>query len=1129
MDPAEAQLKALGDGLGSRDAIDDAMAIARYTFAEIVRQAGFDGYYFSAEMDRGYQGIERRAKEGKLETREQQEMKLEALEIAGTDGGFAQEAVIVNTDRLNDLIIPAENVIAAAVSWITAEESTIDQGGQMGNNGNINDGMRDSQNLLKAQGIEEWVDNHYNENAEFESDAPTVRVKNLEELGTMARVKLDILEFFQDKFAKVIYVQRQIEKGRGKRVFREQDYDMALALFDGKAAARLRQVDAFMEDVAKMMRLYGIDPQDVSDFLYAMHAPERNRVIGARRAAELSKITDSIAEINEELNDSETTARRKRELNRKKDELQKDYDSLERRMADGNWSGQTDQWAKDTVEALDSENMRKIYDKVMQFQAETRRLIVEYGLESQNTIDLLEATYSTYVPLSGFAVDEAGETGYLNMHQARVFRGIRRADGRKSVARNPLENIFHQRHITVMAGEKNSANTRLLNLLASNPQPDLYKIYGPKDKAPRTKAEMRAQDSPYLEVVVNGESFFIEFANASMARAVNKHNVMRLGGNVHEYVQRAFQFIRNFGRFMSQTFTSYSPDFIGANFTRDIQTGVMSLLAEQSIPGGQAYGQRIAGDAIKGVRPAISFLGQTIVGQVDTSKDPLSKYWSEFNEFGAVTAWPYQKDAEQYASDIESLIKMQEKGISGKKAMAVLERYVGGVNQVMENATRFSVFVAARKAGVDAEQAAYLAKELTVNFNRSGSGGSFINAFYLFFNAGVQGTAKFGRTMLTLEKVPDGRGGYYKRLNPAQKIAAGISLFAYFQAMFNQGFGPEDDDGRTFYEKIPDYVLERNMVIVNPFARKPRFKKATWEDYYIKVPLPYGYNIFHNMGTMTHAVTEGYREPGDAAMFMTSGFLNSFIPVSFGESSSLDKAAFKAVTPTFARPFTEVAINENYYGTKVFMEPFPGQAASQSSMARRGPQWWRDTFAFINKATGGNEYESGPFDINPDKLWHIASYWTGGAGKFIERSYRTGAAASGYDPFDLVPENYELQPGDVPIVRIFLGGHNEYQDMAEYYEFRDDIKAKTKAAKNIEGKSEEEGYENVKILNDIGNTVDTKLRQIRKDIKWAEKNLKDDRAKQAERINELEEEQRLLILDYNKNYLKYVKGKTNLD
>ena len=211
------------------------------------------------------------------------------------------------------------------------------------------------------------------------------------------------------------------------------------------------------------------------------------------------------------------------------------------------------------------------------------------------------------------------------------------------------------------------------------------------------------------------------------------------------------------------------------------------------------------------------------------------------------------------------------------------------------------------------------------------------------------------------------------------------------------------------------------------------------------------------------------------------------------------------------------------------MEPFPGQAASESSMARRGPKWWRDTFEFINRATGGNEYESGAVDINPDKLWHIGSYWTGGAGKFIERSYRTGAAASGYDPFDLVPENYELQPGDVPIVRIFLGGHNEYQDMAEYYEFRDDIRAKTEAVMNLQGKFEEEGYENVKILNNIGNNVDKKLSQIRKFIKHAEENLKDDRAKQARIINELEEEQRLLILDYNKNYLKYVKGRTDLD
>ena len=38
-------------------------------------------------------------------------------------------------------------------------------------------------------------------------------------------------------------------------------------------------------------------------------------------------------------------------------------------------------------------------------------------------------------------------------------------------------------------------------------------------------------------------------------------------------------------------------------------------------------------------------------------------------------------------------------------------------------------------------KAAKIAKELTVNFNRRGNMGPVLNAFYLFFNASVQGSA----------------------------------------------------------------------------------------------------------------------------------------------------------------------------------------------------------------------------------------------------------------------------------------------------------------------------------------------------------------------------------------------------
>ena len=149
--------------------------------------------------------------------------------------------------------------------------------------------------------------------------------------------------------------------------------------------------------------------------------------------------------------------------------------------------------------------------------------------------------------------DDLGIAGYTHMHQARVFRGIRRAEGRVSEAGSPLDHIFERRYQTVMAGEKNVANTRLLNLLADNPDERLYKIYGPKDKLPvsgrgkserMTIGEARRRDD-FVEVVVNGQSFLIQFANPAVAVAVNKHNIMKVGDG---YVGKVFNMIRGLGR-----------------------------------------------------------------------------------------------------------------------------------------------------------------------------------------------------------------------------------------------------------------------------------------------------------------------------------------------------------------------------------------------------------------------------------------------------------------------------------------------------------------------------------------------------------------------------------------------------
>jgi hypothetical protein len=43
---------------------------------------------------------------------------------------------------------------------------------------------------------------------------------------------------------------------------------------------------------------------------------------------------------------------------------------------------------------------------------------------------------------------------------------------------------------------------------------------------------------------------------------------------------------------------------------------------------------------------------------------------------------------------------------------------------------------------VSPKQAASLAKNVTVNFNRKGTAGPLINSLYLFFNASMQGNAR---------------------------------------------------------------------------------------------------------------------------------------------------------------------------------------------------------------------------------------------------------------------------------------------------------------------------------------------------------------------------------------------------
>ena len=203
---------------------------------------------------------------------------------------------------------------------------------------------------------------------------------------------------------------------------------------------------------------------------------------------------------------------------------------------------------------------------------------------------------------------------------------------------------------------------------------------------------------------------------------------------------------------------------------------------------------------------------------------------------------------------------------------------------------------------------------------------------------------------------------YYGRMNNAQKMAAGYALFNAMITMLNRALSDEDEDGTLFYDKIPDYVKERNLIFM--FDGKN----------YITLPMPYGFNIFANVGSASVDVSQGARDADEALLFLGSSFMSSFIPLGFGQSRDLYTHTVKAFTPTVFKPIVEINNNETHFGGQIFMEPLPyGTPKPDSHMAFSSPKAVQEFFQWVNEASGGTGERPGSLDANPDKAWCACS------------------------------------------------------------------------------------------------------------------------------------------------------------
>ncbi|ENL1707840.1 hypothetical protein AB4U38_004263 [Salmonella enterica] len=887
----------------------------------------------------------------------------------------------------------------------------------------------------------------------------------------------------QDKFQVLKAVQDNIRKSGGKLDDSNNAY-LAEELFHGKAENDLNAMkERYVKPLAKLLAEYDIPQSALDDYLYARHAPERNL---------------HIAKINP-------------------------------KMPDGG-SGMTNAQAADIMDRVRRSGKQAQYDRlagiVDDMLARRRELITEAGLEDKGTVDAWQKAYKYYVPLKGQDTDGVvlPRTG-----KGFVISGweSKQAMGRNSRAQSPSTQAMQDLTAPLIRRRKNEVGNAFLKLVQDNPDRDYWQVF--TDDSPDTTRRIVEKNDPvtgetirrveempvpmaimsdkYFTTRKDGKTYYIKLHDERLMRAMK--NMGPETGNV------VIQTLARVNRFLSSVNTTFNPEFLVSNFVRDMQTAVMNLKAEQGRDDGKLNGRDIAMKTVRDSGIAMKAVYASLRNKSLSGKGAeWQKLWKEFVEDGAKTGWFRMDDLNGQMKEMDRLVALAKGGWQGQgiQAWHSFFKLVEDGNNAVENALRLSAYKHTRDVGLSRAQAASLAKNMTVNFNRRGEQGVLLNSLYMFANASIQGTANMMRSLAHL----NGEGPLlqrlrWKNLNMAQKVALAATGAGYLIASLNRAGAGQDDDGVNWYDKVPDYVKEHNLVIMKSlFGGKP--------GEYWSIPLPYGYNMFFLLGGTAEGVIRGDLKATRAAGNIVGGLLGAFNPLGSEDSKTLTGTLLKNATPTIFRPAMDLAMNENFMGTQIYRENFPGGTPKpESTLGRRStPEAYKVFADWLNRTSGGSQYRSGAVDINPDIMKYWIDYVSGGMGRFAGKTI--DAAAKSYNGTDIPSQQ-------IPFLGKISGQVLPYDDQQKMYDRIDELRqydAELKALRGADRTAFLNKYRGQISMNGIIHQTQHQLKNLRKqrDEIYSDPTLS--AREQSQRVKAVELRMKAVTDRFNREYREKV-------
>ena len=787
-------------------------------------------------------------------------------------------------------------------------------------------------------------------------------------------------------------------------------------------------------------------------------------------------------------------------------ELADKLDGLEKR----DFAGLTALTQLDDADAAEAEAARMVEDyeaahdtgelwkRVKAVTDATLSKSYECGLMSKEMYEYVKSMYNHYIPLRGFEKTTAEQVyAYLPQREAGFNPPIKAARGRKSKADDPFASMEAMAESAIMQGNRNAlVKQKFLNFALNHPsdlvsvsrlwlkyddvagewkpalpdnieetdsaaeverktqefekkmqqlakaEPDKYKSGKEAAKMPYRVAEKRDERQHQVIVKRGGMDYVLTVnGNPRLAQALN--GLTNPDNDASGTIGTIMKGVEKVNRGLSALYTTKNPDFIVSNFMRDmLYTNTMVWVKESP-----KYAARFHVNvmAVNPVRMKVLFAKHRN-GKLDMENE-TERMFHQFMMNGGETGYANIRDIEKRKSDLKRELKKYAGRMPVGKAWDLLGEQFDELNRSVENCARFAAFMTSRQMGRSIDRSVWDAKDISVNFNKKGSGAKFLGAngkargmetrpmeqnfvpweqkfvpyvqkfvqgsvntvvfasgagrhLYVFWNAAIQGTTNFGRQAAR---------------HPAKAFTAMASMFLLGSLMAAIGGGDDgDDDGKDSYYNLPEYVRRSNII----------FRAG---DQWVSIPLPVEYRAVYGMGEMMTSVMNGKQKLSDGELAsQIAAQMSQVMPIDIMETASFSAEGKGwrerglnvgvSLAPSALRPIGEAFVNRSWTGLPIYKDTPWNKNAPEWTKAYSGANKQLVALsAALNERTGGDKYSGGAADINPAVVEHLLKGYFGGVASTVDKLVKMGETAVGtrdYNPRDFLILNRVVKKGD---------------------------------------------------------------------------------------------------------------------